>query len=284
MSRSLGVRWNIGDVSLLGFEALHLSIWGAWRMFGDRAEYCVVVNSIPVARARRLVGRVPDVVVWRSADSAVPPWLRAALPAAGPAGWRLRPARCFPDRRELALDNDVVLWSQPAALSAWLDDDHPERCLLAEDVAPCFGTFAPLCGPRPLDVGIRGVPAGFELEAWLRALLEFHPAQLTSETDEQGLLVAALCAGASPQVVSTEDVSVCSPFSPHREHPGRAGAHFAGLSARRLGWMCRGEPAERVRARHWYRHRDQLHERVGVDLDQVRAATPASDHVAGDGR
>jgi hypothetical protein len=274
MSRPLGIRWTIGDVSLLGFEALRLSIWGAWRIFRDRADYCVVVNTIGVARARRLVGTVPGAIAWRAAEGGPPGWLRGALGPGMAEGvaWKLVPPRCFPDRRELSLDNDVVLWDVPDGLRDWLADDDPARCLLAEDVTACFGTFASLCGSRPLNAGIRGLPAGFDLEARLRAVLDFHPAVLESELDEQGLQVSALCGGAPPRVVSLADVSVCSPFPPHHEHPGRCGAHFVGLNSRRLGWMFYGEPAERVRARHWYRHREPLHDRVVVARDDAPGA------------
>ena len=30
----LGVRWTTGDASARGFEALRLSLWGAFRLFG----------------------------------------------------------------------------------------------------------------------------------------------------------------------------------------------------------------------------------------------------------
>lgn len=37
----VGVRWTIGDVSDEGFEALRLSVWGAFRLFGEDAVYAV---------------------------------------------------------------------------------------------------------------------------------------------------------------------------------------------------------------------------------------------------
>lgn len=263
----LGIRWTIGDVSPRGFEALRLSIWGAWKLFGAAAEYLVLVNTVPVRRARQLAGPVPGAVTWRAADTHLPPWLRSACLDAGMAegvAWKFAPLRCFPHARELSLDNDVILWDMPAALAAWLADPRPARCLLAEDVVPGFGRFAALCGARALNSGIRGLPAGFDLEARLRAVLAEHPVTLVSELDEQGLQAAALSRGGEPYVVSVQDVTICSPFPPHLPGLGACGAHFVGLNARRLGWDFHGEPAERVRARHWEQHRAALYERVGV--------------------
>ena len=57
--------------------------------------------------------------------------------------WKLAPPRLFPEACELSLDNDCMLWQMPEAIHAWLGDGDPARCLLAEDVRPAFGRFAP---------------------------------------------------------------------------------------------------------------------------------------------
>jgi hypothetical protein len=265
----LGIRWTIGDVSARGFESLRLSIWGAWSIFGADADYCVCVNTVSVDLARKRAGSVPEVVAWSTADSGMPGWLRTRFLDSGLAegtAWKLAPQRCFPDRRELSLDNDVILWELPAALSAWLGDESPERCLMAEDVVPALGQFASVCEGRALNSGIRGLPAGFDLEQRLSAVLDEHPATLlVSELDEQGLQAAALSRVIEPHVVSVDDVAICSPFPPHLSRPGRCGAHFVGLNTRRFGWDFHGEPAERVRARHWDQHRAELYQRVGIE-------------------
>lgn len=263
----LGIRWTIGNVSRRGFEALRLSIWGACKVFGPRASYMVSVNSLPVSTVRELTGPLPDAVEWRSCDTLVPTWLYTSFLDQGMAqgvAWKFAPLRCFPDRREIMLDNDVVLWDMPESVAAWMSDEHTERCLIAEDVVPSFGQFASLCGARPLNTGIRGLPAGFDLEARLRDVLTRHPVKLVSELDEQGLQSAALSLTTPPHVVTVQEVTICSPFPPHVPELGRSGAHFVGLNARRLGWDYHGEPAERVRARHWDDHRAELYARVGI--------------------
>jgi hypothetical protein len=267
----LGLRWTIGDVSQRGFAALRLSLWGAWKIFGDAASYRVLVNSIELSQARELTGPVPRTVRWELADSQLPTWLRELFLDAGMAegvAWKFAPLRCFPAAHELAFDNDVVLWRMPPAIAAWLDDDNPNRCLLAEDVVPSFGQFADLCGPAPRNLGIRGLPPGFDLERALQAVLTEHPVQLRSELDEQGLQVAAVSREVAPRVVCVEDVTICSPFPPHLPHLGRCGAHFVGLNARHFGWNYYDEPAERVRARHYDELASELHARTGAPLHQ----------------
>lgn len=260
---TLGLRWTIGDVSPRGFECLGLSLHGAWRLFGSGAAYAVVVNGVPVAEAARRAGPVPEAVRWHAAHG-LPAALARHLDAGMAEGvaWKFAPVRLFPDLPELALDNDVVLWEVPEGLSRWLAD--PGSFLLAEDVTPAFGRFADRCGPEPRNLGLRGVPAGFDLTAALAATLEESPGPLASELDEQGLQVATLQAAGRCHTVTLDDVSVCSPFWPHRPEPGRCGAHFVGLNARHIPWSYYGQPATGLRIGHWERHRPELCRRVGL--------------------
>jgi hypothetical protein len=258
----VGVRWTIGDVNRRGFDALRLSIWGAWRLFGRAAQYAVFVNSLPIDRARSLTGEVPAGVHWVEVERELPDWLEHRLDGAMAEGvaWKFVPVRAFPDDHELALDNDVVLWDAPSAVLAWLRGATP--FLLAEDVRPAFGRFADLCGPRPLNTGIRGLPPGFDLAAAMQRVLATRPARLDSELDEQGLQVAALLASGPLAVVRAAEVTICSPFPPHTPALGSAGAHFVGLNTRRLGFEFAGRRAEEVRADHWDRLVVEVEQRV----------------------
>jgi hypothetical protein len=264
MTRRLGVRWTIGDVSAPGFEALRLSILGALRLFGPDAAYVVYVNSMPVDRARALAGPTPEAVAWREAPQEPPEVLRRHLDAGMAEGvaWKFAPLTAFADRAELALDNDVILWDTPTAIRDWLDGEG-ER-LLAEDVAMGHGAFAALCGDEPRNSGIRGTPAGFDLSGALGRVLARTPAHIGSELDEQGLQVAALSLDGPPLVVRTEDVSICSPFWPHQPELGRCGAHFVGINARRLPWRYYDRPATDVRIEHWERRRPEVYARLGL--------------------
>lgn len=263
---SIGIRWTIGDVNPQGFEALRLSIWGAWKLFGPAATCVVCVNSVPLARARALTGPVPERVAWlRVSRRRIPAFLRRHLNGAMAegVGWKFAPLQLFPDRFELALDNDCILWGLPGAMAAWLAEPRP-GCVFAEDVRACLGQFAHCCGPEPRNSGIRGLPPRFDFEGVLRRLLRDHPVMLQSELDEQGLQAAAVSRDQPPRVITLEEVSICSPFPPHLPHLGRCGAHFVGLNARQLPWSLEGRPAVEHIAEHWRRHRPALYERVGI--------------------
>lgn len=266
MSAKLGVRWTVGDASPRGFEALRLSIWGAWRLFGPEADYVVSSNQITPEDAQARTGPVPAGIGWRPPGE-IPDLLRRALDdgMADGVAWKFAPLRLFPDRHELALDNDCILWAMPGVVREWLRSDADDLCLIAEDVRPGFGRFAELCGPEPRNSGIRGLPPRFDLgQAFLR-VLSLCPARLESELDEQGLQVAAVSRGRTPLVVRLDEVTVCSPFHPHLPDLGRCGAHFVGLNLRHIPWDYYGRPADHWQAEHWARHLPALYRAVGLD-------------------
>jgi hypothetical protein len=273
VSVPVGVRWTIGDVSDNGWQALRLSILGARRSFGPSAAYAVCVNSVPLETARARVGDVAADVEWVAVSrDDVPAAIRARFDAGMAEGvaWKLAPLRLFPERWELSLDNDCILWDLPAGMGGWLEQGDPRRCLLAEDARALFGQFTPFCGPEPRNAGIRGLPPEYPLEEALRRLVEAVPTVLSSELDEQGLQVAAVSMLKPPAVVAIEDVTICSPFPPHRPDLGRCGAHFCGLNARHYPWQLEGRFAEEWIAEHWQRHLPSLRRHVGD-----RAPTPA---------
>lgn len=260
------IRWTIGNVSPEGFAALQLSIWGAWHVFGADARYAVCYNSIALDRARELTRSIPPAVEWIDCNELLPQWMRAHLDVgmAEGVGWKLAPVRLFPDCYEIALDNDCILWAMPEALRSALSADHAV-CVLAEDVKAYFGQFSDVCGDAPRNSGIRGTPARFDLEATLRNLLQSRACVLRTETDEQGLQVAAVSSLGPPLVVQTSEVTICSPFPPHVPHLGTCGAHFVGLNARELPWSYDGRPASEVRREHWHRLQDAIREKVAPE-------------------
>lgn len=260
---ALVIRWTIGNVSPYGFDALRLSIWGARKVFGDRARYIVCVNSIPIERARNLTGDVPESVIWHNNSHEIPEFIGNHIDPgkAEGVGWKFAPIRIDPDAYELSLDNDCILWALPAALRGW-GDQGSEWSVFAEDVAPYFGKFAHLCGPEPRNGGIRGITPSFDLEGKLRSVLERERIMLTSEVDEQGLQAAVLTSNGSAKIVRAREVSICSPFPPHMPELGRCGAHFVGINRRHLPWSFQGRPAIEFIHEHWLQHMPAIQKRI----------------------
>lgn len=266
----MGVRWTIGDVSPRGFYALALSLLGAFRVFGERARYAVYVNTLPIDEVKRRVlpldHELERRIEWHDATLAMPGWLRARFEdgrLAEGAGWKLAPIRAFPDAFELALDNDVVLWECPAAISEWLAGTGS---IVADDAFGCFGKFSDYAGQKPANLGLRGLPPGQDFERALRELLIESDLLIGDSNDEQGLQLGAMRRMGEPLRVSLEDVTICSPFPPHLPHLGRCGAHFVGLNTH-LPWHYYDRAADSVRAEHWDSLEDEVRRRVLADCD-----------------
>lgn len=272
----LGIRWTIGNVSDAGFEALHLSIQSCHNLFADAARYAVCVNSIPLKEAITRTGELPCDIEWVRTDGWVPGWLKAHIDPdmAEGVAWKFAPVRLFPHLHELSLDNDVIFWSVPQAIDAWLQS--LDACLMGADVAPAFGQFSESCGNRSLNSGIRGFPPGYDFETDLARFLQESGITLRSELDEQGLQAAVLLRS-NLYVVSTEDISICSPFANHQHHLGTCGAHFVGLNPKTMPWIIDGRPAHEVIREGWLSYRDEVEALVMTPVEprQSRARTGA---------
>jgi ribosomal protein S18 acetylase RimI-like enzyme len=277
----VGVRWTIGDASPRGFDALRLSILGARRVFGPQAAYAVCVNSVPLQEARQRTGPVPREVAWHAVGLAeLPEFLRPHIGSGMAEGvaWKLAPLRLFPDRWEISLDNDCIIWRMPTAIADWLARGDERALVIAEDVRPCFGRFADACGDAPRNTGIRGMPPGFELGTALAGILaERGVEDLVSELDEQGMQVAAFYRAGPVHVVSVREVAICSPFWPHRPELGSHGAHFVGLNARRLPWTWYGRPAAACTAAHFDGHLPALYRAIGTPARTTQSAADSAD-------
>ena len=259
----VAVRWTIGDVSDAGFDALRLSVWGARRVFGPDAWLVICVNNVPLREARARTGPLPKGVGWQDATGMVPNFIRPHLDQgmADGVGWKFAGLRLFPQRYEISLENDCILWSMPPSIRRWLEERSGE-CLVAEDMRPYYGQFTDLCGPEPRNTGIRGLPPGYDFARALKQVLAARPVVMASEWDEQGLEIAALGLDVPPAVVTADEVSTCSPFPPHLPHLGSCGAHFVGLNARSFPWQYDGRPAVEVRRDHWRGLREEVSELV----------------------
>ncbi len=260
----ISIRWTIGDVHDRGFEALRLSLLGAWKVFGRAASYTVCINTILPEDALDKVGSLPQPVDWRRVTRAdIPAGIRARIDPdmAEGVAWKLAPVRVYADRHELALDNDCIIWALPEALRRWLATDTAS--VLAEDVSRAFGQFEDeLTEPR--NCGIVGLPPAFDYESALSRILDRRSVVLSSELDEQGLQTAALKRCRDCLAVSTADVSICSPFHPGTPYLGACGAHFVGLNARHIPWSYYDRPADECIAEHWRRSRPVLERLVAA--------------------
>jgi len=271
------LRWTIGNVRPRGFEMLRLSIACAAQLFGPEAHYVVCVNSMAADDAQRRTGALPIDVEWRHIPLAeIPLFLRAHLDVGlcEGTGWKFAPLRLEDDRYELALDNDCILWKLPDGIRRWLRSERGG--VLAEDVTRCLGSFDAVCPPGAYNSGIRGLAPGCDWEGALHgALNEAHAEagdrlQLFTELDEQGLQSAAMFRCDPLHLVSTREVSICSPFWPRSPAFGACGAHFVGMNSPHTAWDYYDRPADLWLDEHWARCRPRLYAIAGIALPDER--------------
>jgi hypothetical protein len=276
-SERVAFRWTIGNVSAFGFESLRISVWSAFNLFRCTAAYAICVNSISIEEAKARTGVVPPQVQWIDCSGYLPDWMAAHFDGsmAEGVGWKFAPVRLFPAHYELSLDNDCIFWRVPTAIEQWLRDDDSAGSVLAEDVATGFGQFSPYCGSAGRNSGIRGLAPGFDFESTLRCVLEEKNVLLSSELDEQGLQVLTLNRFTKPRIVSVDEVTICSPFWPHRNYLGTHGAHFVGLNSSHLPWNYYDRPADEWKKEHWARFKPVLEQFI-TDFPQGHSGRGAN--------
>jgi hypothetical protein len=71
-------------------------------------------------------------------------------------------------------------------------------------------------------------------------------------------------------MVSTREVSICSPFWPRSPELGTCGAHFVGMNSRHTGWDYYDRPADLWLDEHWAQSRPQLYAIAGFALPDER--------------
>jgi hypothetical protein len=129
----LTIRWTMGDWPGKPFHPqayTMLSCSVAWaRHVFPKAQLVVTTNSLT-----RQGQETVDEICARFGARAFPsePWIPNQVAHAKTATstnpndrntwWKLAPLRLTHDEHELVLDNDVVLWREPAAVTAWLAD------------------------------------------------------------------------------------------------------------------------------------------------------------------
>jgi hypothetical protein len=77
-------------------------------------------------------------------------------------------------------------------------------------------------------------------------------------------LQTAVIARKQPFVVSTQKVSICSPFPPHLPTLGSCGAHFVGLNAKSLPWEYEERPGVDYIREHWSAYLPAIRDKIKI--------------------
>lgn len=121
--------------------------------------------------------------------------------------WKLCPPRLAPDRHEIILDNDLVLFRTFDTLNEFLTHEIP---LIASSHVRFFGRYETLFDPKvALSSGFIGLPPNYDFGCRLhRSWLEHGEFPDLTYADEQGLVAKTLSEN-EHLVASTKDVCEC---------------------------------------------------------------------------
>jgi hypothetical protein len=196
------IRWVKGDG--LDDEVTRSAIAQATRLFGDAVDYCLAVNNIDMARARRVVEWATQPVhIWCQAPEDNVP-LTEALDLAGCPPerfgywWKWFPPRIRPRAPEWVLDGDETIVSKPPWFEAWAAGYDDVRVSQDDASVPAriYGQYAKrVTSHYHLYSGLLSLPPDFDFFEPMLALLVAEPLAPPHDgrwnQSEQGCFAAA---------------------------------------------------------------------------------------------
>jgi hypothetical protein len=215
------LRWTMGGVSKQGQRLLRWSVRSVQKVYGDEFDYLICYNNLDPASL---------------ADTGLPlrPQEADALPLP-PKGvaWKLYPPRVAPDRHEVWLDNDIIIYRRIPGLDDFLRQDN--AAVMTEGLERRCGRWDglhPPGGPN-LNSGLFGIPPGFDFRAAMMELLNSQGFTSWEDYfDEQGLVALVLKQhfGDRLRVVGNQDISICF----YNFYMGRCGCHLSNVNISKL--------------------------------------------------
>jgi len=132
------VRWTIGNVSSIGWDALKISVNNARKIWGDRVDYVVTYNGLPESYSR--IKDVSATFIKVAVSDSVFGEFGGQAPGQQKSGWVFCPLQVDTRRKQITFDNDVILVKSNALLDEflfgcveflfnehWVYDDKPKR-------------------------------------------------------------------------------------------------------------------------------------------------------------
>lgn len=176
------IHWVKGDG--LDDDVTRSAIAQATRLFGDTVDYCLIVNNIDMARARRVVEWATQPVhIWCQEPEDNPP-LAEALDLAGcPPDrfgywWKWFPSRIRPYAPEWVLDGDQIVVRKPSWFEAWAAGYDVIR-VSQDDVSKPEGIHGQYARrvdrEQKLYSGMLSLPPDFDFFGSMQALLAAEP-------------------------------------------------------------------------------------------------------------
>lgn len=149
------LKWLMGDVANIGWRSLGCAIRHAWAQYGYQVDYAVCFNNIKRVKIENALVDIQAPKIELVDQQAYRPG------SASRFGWKFFPLKLLHGRRELWMDNDLVLYRRHPLIDEFLFG-RQERFLFVEDANRWYGPPAldkALPPGRGISAGMLGIPA-----------------------------------------------------------------------------------------------------------------------------
>lgn len=149
------LKWLMGDVANIGWRSLVCAIKHAWEQYGYQVDYAVCFNNIKRIKIETALIDIRSPRIEFVDQQSHRPG------SASRFGWKFFPLKLRHGRRELWMDNDLVLYRRHPLIDEFLFGQQ-ERFLFVEDASRWYGPPAldkALPPGRGISAGMFGIPA-----------------------------------------------------------------------------------------------------------------------------
>ena len=213
------IRWTLGDVSDQGFACLRHSVRRIIDMYGSKEfEYFICYNGIS---NKKIDIRQKNVELLDQSQyiNSLP------IQPSNKFGvcWKLYPPRLDSRKREIFIDNDIILHKK-------IEFEHWKNgCFISEAIKRSYGSFDERIKSQvKMNSGFFGIPPGFDFGHELsERIAKFNINWDNSYFEEQGL-VAHVIYSNRHFMFGMEDIGIALDNS--HDFIGKYGTHFIGLN------------------------------------------------------
>jgi len=179
------IRWTIGPVHRLGFEALEYSTKYLKKIYGDQFDYLICHNQQSPNRLECI--KKLGIPLYEQTCEIPGMW---PIDGKFHTGWKLYPPRLRQDAHEIVIDNDVIIFKRLKVIDRFLESNK---------VLFTSGRFRNL-GPYEEDVpkgmmfnsGIIGFPPGFDFTSMVLEKMSHGNGWSDNYFEEQGIIASIL--------------------------------------------------------------------------------------------
>lgn len=218
------IRWVVGDCHKLGYQVLYESIIKFKNIYKNNFLYCLCYNVNKINKELKKSLDIVDKTINQKKFKETLTYDPCVLN--GPH-WKLYPPRAFPDRHEIIIDNDIIIYKKLKEIDEFLFNKN--LFITTEAVERSYGSqFGDIVRKNfNINSGLVGLPPFFNYKKEIEDILKKGSGIWKNHFDEQ-TIVASILQKNNTKIIPFNTISSCCSIT--GLSVGKKGTHFLGVN------------------------------------------------------